>query len=296
MKFNSTSKTPGVKPKEDEKLFENIIDNLGKPKVKPKRVETMLERIERLTHIYDDAPKPKHFDDKSIVDMEEWNSRKGLEKKTPVIKQPNPLDNDGPFSQEVKRQIKDGTYGPGYKNDIINQVIDYSPNKIQRPKQFKNEDPSTYPMNQTKTLNSWEAMLKVAKNPKTTEDRKIANEYKRMIHKDYYNPNKRGLLSDEDLKFVGKHPSQRKPYPEVKIPKVDINYKPYVPEPSGPPLTEVMKNSSRIKPGITKDLIQLQSQIKKNMDYVMGNDAKKEESKESEENKNDQYKEDEDDR
>jgi len=35
MKFNSTSKTPGVKPKEEEKLFENIIDNLGKPKVTP---------------------------------------------------------------------------------------------------------------------------------------------------------------------------------------------------------------------------------------------------------------------
>ena len=35
MKYDSTSKTPGV-PKEDEKLFENIIDNLGKPKVKPK--------------------------------------------------------------------------------------------------------------------------------------------------------------------------------------------------------------------------------------------------------------------
>ena len=33
MKFNSTSKTPGVKPKVEEKLFENIIDNLGKPKV-----------------------------------------------------------------------------------------------------------------------------------------------------------------------------------------------------------------------------------------------------------------------
>ena len=35
MKFNSTSKTPGVKPEVEEKLFENIIDNLGKPKVTP---------------------------------------------------------------------------------------------------------------------------------------------------------------------------------------------------------------------------------------------------------------------
>ena len=45
-----------------------------KLKVKPKRVETLTERAERLTHLYDDAPKPKHYDDKSIVDMEKWNS------------------------------------------------------------------------------------------------------------------------------------------------------------------------------------------------------------------------------
>jgi len=255
-----------------------------KLKVKPKRVETTSERIERLHHLYDDGPKPKHFDDKSIVDMEKWNSMKGLEKKTPVIKQPNPLDNNGPFSMEVKRQIKDGTYGPGNKpdNDIINQVIDYSPNKIKRPKQFKNEDPSTYPMNQKKTLNTWEAMLEVAKNPKTPEDRKIANEYKRMIHKDYYNPKRRGLLSEEDLKFVGKHHSQRVKKPEIKIPTVDINYKPYVSTPT-PPLAEVIKNSRRFKPGLSEDLLSINAEIKKNVDYVLG---KKDEKSESENEKN----------
>ena len=42
----------------------------------------MNERIERMHHMYDGGPKPKHFDDKSIVDMEKWNSMKGLEKKT----------------------------------------------------------------------------------------------------------------------------------------------------------------------------------------------------------------------
>ena len=89
-----------------DKTFESILDNLQKKPVK-KRVETMNERIERMHHMYDGGPKPKHFDDKSIVDMEKWNSMKGLEKKTPVIKQPNPLDNDGYFSREVKRQIKD---------------------------------------------------------------------------------------------------------------------------------------------------------------------------------------------
>jgi hypothetical protein len=254
-----------TKPPED-KLFENIIDNLGKSKVKPKRVETLSERAERLTHLYDDAPKPKHFDDKSIVDMEKWNKMKGLEKKTPVVKKPT-------------------------DRSILDQVIDYSPNKIQRPKPFKNEDPSSYPMNQTKTLNMWEGMLKVAKNPKTPEDRKIANEYKRMIHKDYYNPKRRGLLSEEDLKFVGKHPSQRVKQPEIKIPTVDLNYKPYVPEPSGPSFNEIYKNSSRFKPGLSKDLLSINAEIKKNVDYVLGRKDEKSESEneKSQTNKEETY-------
>ena len=280
-----------TKPPE-EKLFENIIDNLGKPKVKPKRVETLTERAERLTHLYDDAPKPKHFDDKSIVDMEKWNKMKGLEKKTPVvnktsiaeqqmIKVARQPDSRGTFKKLVKEDEDNYQKSLKANRSILDQVIDYSPNKIQRPKQFKNEDPSTYPMNQTKTLNMWEGMLKVAKNPKTPEDRKIANEYKRMIHKDYYNPKRRGLLSEEDLKFVGKHPSQRVKQPEIKIPTVDLNYKPYVAEPT-PPLKEVIQNSSRFKPGLSEDLLSINAEIKKNVDYVLG---KKDEKSESENEK-----------
>jgi len=241
--------------KPEDKLFENIIDNLGKPKVKPKvkpkRVETMLERTERLTHLYDDAPKPKHFDDKSIVDMEKWNKMTGLEKKTPVIMKP----------------------------------------KITRPKPFKSEDPSSYPMNQKKTLNTWETMLEIAKNPKTKEDREIANGYKRMINKDYYNPKMRGLLGDDELKFVGKHPSQRVKQPEIKIPTVDLNYKPYVPEPSGPSFKEIYKNSSRFKPGLSKDLLSINAEIKKNVDYVLGRKDEKSESEneKSQTNKEETY-------
>mgnify|MGYP000444991142 CR=1 FL=1 len=78
-----TSSTPGVTPGD-------------KHKVKPKKVETVLQRIERLTHLYDDGPKPKHFDDKSIVDMEEWNKMNGLEKKTPVIMKPK-INRPKPF-------------------------------------------------------------------------------------------------------------------------------------------------------------------------------------------------------
>jgi len=282
------SSTPGVSPQEIEDFKAPIKTPGVNPKVKPKRVETMLERTERLTHLYDDAPKPKHLDDKSIVDMEKWNKMTGLDKKTPVVKQPNPLDNNGPFSQEVKRQIKDGTYGPGNKQDIFNQVIDYSPNKIQRPKPFKNEDPSTYPMNQKREMNLFEQMLSTVKNPKTKEDREEAQKYKRMIRKDYYNPKMRDLVGDEELKFIGKHPSQRKPYPEIKIPTIDINYKPFKPEPPEPPLAEVIKNSSRPKPGLSEDLLSINAQIKKNVDYVLG---KKEERSESENEKSETNKE-----
>ena len=286
-----------TKPPED-KLFENIIDNLGKPKVKPKRSETFNERFERLHHLYDDGPKPKHFDDKSIVDMEKWSSMKGLEKKTPVvnktsiaeqqmIKVARQPDSRGTFKKLVKEDEDNYQKSLKANRSIVDQVIDYSPNKIQRPKQFKNEDPSTYPMNQKKTLNTWEAMLEVAKNPKTPEDRKIANEYKRMIHKDYYNPKRRGLLSEEDLKFVGKHHSQRVKKPEIKIPTVDINYKPYVSTPT-PPLAEVIKNSRRFKPGLSEDLLSINAEIKKNVDYVLG---KKEERSESENEKSETNKE-----
>jgi len=75
MKFNSTSKTPGVK--QEEKLFENIIDNLGKPKVsnkvRPKvRTETMSERTERITYEFDENNvKPKHLDNPLIVSHED---------------------------------------------------------------------------------------------------------------------------------------------------------------------------------------------------------------------------------
>jgi hypothetical protein len=223
-----------------------------KLKVQPKRVETLTERAERLTHLYDDGPKPKHYDDKSIVDMEKWNSMKGLEKKTPVVK------------------------------STPNNIAEYLTNKANRPKPFKNEDPSTYPMNQKKTLNTWEAMLEIVKNPKTPEDRKTANEYKRMINRDYYNPKRRGSLSEESLKFIGKHPSQIAKKTEIKIPTVDINYKPFVPTPT-PPVREVIKNSSRFKPGLSEDLLSLNSEIQKNLDYVLGKNEERSESTNEEE-------------
>jgi hypothetical protein len=68
-----------------------------------------------------------------------------------------------------------------------------------------------------------------------------------------------------------------------------VYVEPFVYEPV-PKLKDYMEEKAGFQPGITKDLIQLQSEIKKNMDYVMGSDDQIVESKESEENKKDQYK------
>ena len=248
---------------------------MDKLKVKTKRVETMSERIERLQYVYDDiGPKPKHYGDESIVDMEKWNSMNGLEKKTPVVNKPSIAE-----QQMIKVSRQPDSRGT-FKKLVKQDEDDYQKSlKAKRPKPFKNEDPSTYPMNQKKVMNDWEVMLASSKNPKTKEDRKTANEFKRMINKDYYNPTRRKYLSEEDLKFVGKHPSQlKKDYPEVKIPTVDLNYKPFVAIP-GPSLNEVMDKVKR-QPGLSKDLIEENAMIRKNIEYVLGDDQKEESTSE----------------
>ncbi len=159
---------------------------VAKIKVK-KREENLTERFERLHHTYDGGPKPKHYDDKSIVDQEKWRSMNGLEKKTPVM----------------------------------------------RPKPFKNDDPTTYPSQQKKRIGTWEIMMELAKNPKSKDDRIQAKEIRQTIYKHWNNPKDRKNLGEDELKLIGKHPSQRKPL-EVKpivIPAVTAPIvKPVVPE------------------------------------------------------------------
>ena len=282
MKFNSTSKTPGVKPKEDEKLFENIIDNLGKPKgtpsiaqqtinfspkkltpgvkqkilstpqvqpkVKPKvRVETMPERIERITYQYDENDKrPIHLDNPLIVSQE----------------------------------------------DMTNRNL--------RPKQFSNMDPNSYPSNpkQKKALTTWEIMVDQAKNPKDKYDRESAKQVRQTILDSWKKPSMRQYLGEDELELIGR--SKKQLEAKRKIQEEQIKERPVYVEPvryePEVKLTDYIEEKASIKPGITKELIQLQTDIKKNMDYVMGRDDKKEESKESVSNEDDKYKEDKFDR
>jgi len=55
--------------------------------------------------------------------------------------------------------------------------------KASRPKPFRNDDPSSYPVNQKKKMNSWEAMMELAKNPKNRDDRLQAGEMRKTILK-----------------------------------------------------------------------------------------------------------------
>ena len=238
-------KTPKVSPKPTLKDKPVRKPNAVPPKTRyikmqdggmaiKKRPEDMQERLERLIHKFEDGPKPKHYDDKSIVDQEEWNNMTPLQKKTPII---------------------------------------------QRPKKFDNNDPSTYPMNQKKTLSDWEAVLHSAKtNPRDPN----TIQTKRMLRK-IYNKNPK-QLQDDELRIIKKHPSQMKKEVEKPIintePIVPYNYKPFTPTEDKRDVRQILKNSSRMRPGLSEDLIGLQSAINKNVNYVLG---KKEESTESDE-------------
>ena len=149
---------------------------------------------------------------------------------------------------------------------------------IQRPKPFRNEDPSTYPMNQKKTLSDWEAVLHSAKTDPRDPN---SIQTKRMLRKIYKKNPKQ--LQDDELKLIKKHPSQMKEETKPIIntdPIVPYNYKPFRPTEDRRDVRQILNNSSRMKPGLSDDLISLQSQINKNVNYVLG---KKEESTESDE-------------
>jgi len=184
--------------------------------IKKKRPETMIERIERAHHMYDNGPKPKHYGDKSIVDMEEWNSMNGLQKKTPVVTK------EGPFESALT--------------------------KIQRPKPFKSEDPSTYPMNQKKSMSQWEAVLDQAKNPKSREDRISAKQTRNILREKYKDKTQRKYLGDDELKLIGKHPSQLYSSQPIDIPVVkpvvQHEVKPKAPE---RPLNDVIAENAELR-------------------------------------------------
>ena len=143
-----------------------------------------------------------------------------------------------------------------------------------RPGPMDLMDKSTYISNPEvrRDFDLWEHFLEEAKNPKTKEQRIEAKDTRRRLYETYNKPEQRKSMGDDELKLIGKHKSQLDKY---KIPKyvAPVYIEPIQRNTPEINIDDVIRDNSRFNPGITKDLIQLQSDIKKNVDYVMGKDA-----------------------
>lgn len=147
---------------------------------------------------------------------------------------------------------------------------------------------------QKQQMSAWEDHLEIAKKPKTPEQRRDALDTKRMLNKTYYNLNQRKSMAPDELRIIGKHPDQLK----VKLEqdkKIEQAKSMPIREPIPIPKVDVMKvirNNTRMKPGLTEDLLKLNTAISKNIDYVLnGDEIEKEERSESEKSEDNNNKE-----
>ena len=94
------------------------------------RPETTLERIQRMHHIYDNGPKPKHFDDPKVIDQENLG------------KKPKPFNNNDsssyPSNRDQKQRLSswdiifDTTMKSGTKEEK-NEMREYLKEKAKDP-------------------------------------------------------------------------------------------------------------------------------------------------------------------
>ena len=86
-------------------------------------------------------------------------------------------------------------------------------------------------------------------------------------------------MNDNELKLIGKHKSQLEtPKPVIEKPTLSLApiYRPVpTPEPEVS-VEEVIKQKSRVSPGVSEDLLRLTKDINKNIEYVLGADQKDE--------------------
>jgi len=156
-----------------------------------------------------------------------------------------------------------------------NKSIGVDVRPITPPKEFNNNDRSTYPSNQRSAINTWSALVEDAKrNPNDPNSK----ETKKVILREYNNPNKRKTLGENELKLIGKHKSQLKEIKPVEIPDVSLDYKRFKPEPS-PSFDEfVAERRKHRQYGLNEQLVSDKLAIKKITDWVLGKKVESEES------------------
>ena len=155
----------------------------------------------------------------------------------------------------------------------------------QPPRKFSSQDKTTYPsdVDQRQRMSTWDMLIESARrDPKDPNSK----DTKRMVMKQYYNKDQRKWMADNELKLIGKHKSQLdKPKPVIENPTLSLTppiWKREEPVSNEPEINieDVIKEKTRMKPGLNEDLVKLQSDINKNIEYVLG-PVKKEESQES---------------
>jgi len=155
----------------------------------------------------------------------------------------------------------------------------------QPPRKFDNQDKTTYPSDpdQKQRMSTWDLYVEKAKKFPGDADSK---DTRRMLMKQYYNKDQKGMMTDKELKIIGKHKSQlEKPKPIIDVSSFEPLIKPHRPSPEPEVnINEVIRDRASMKPGINKELLQLNADINKNIKYVLGEKAESQESV-SEENK-----------
>ena len=130
---------------------------------------------------------------------------------------------------------------------------------------------------------AWNSHLDTARRPRTPEDRRDALDTKRMLIRTYNNPRLKKSMGEDELKIINKHPSQLKAaateVAEATKAKAETIIRPiYNPEPVISSKEYIEKNS-QLAPGISEELMRLNADIRKNTNYVLGDETERSESR-----------------
>ena len=299
MKFNSTSKNPNanleskkVKYNQTTGIFSNPDRTIAFQSYEDaNRYNKSLDETPGKTPMQDtlkNIRKPlkdggvkykNAFERNEEVRKERLNKSWGISKVKPKVRQETSLER----IERINYEFGDATLKkPAHMNN--NNIVTFE-NWGQRPKPFNHQERDTYPSDkdQQQKMNTWDMLVESAKMDPKDENSK---DTKRMLMKQYYN--KKGLgreyMNDSELKLIGKHKSQlEKPKPIIDVSSFGPLIKPHRPSPEPEVnIYEVIEENSRMKPGISEDLVKLNADIAKNIKYVLG---EKEESQESENEK-----------
>ena len=274
----SLDETHGETPMQD--ALKNIRKPLKDGGVKYKNAFERNEEVrkERLNKAWgiNQHPAEKYYEDR-LTEVDKKGTSylsKQLKKPTPKVRQETSLER----IERVNYEFGDATLKkPAHMNNP--NIVTFE-NWGQRPKPFSHHDRSTFPSDkdQQQKMNTWDMLVESAKLDPKDENSK---DTKRMLMKQYYN--KKGLgreyMNDNELKLIGKHKSQLEtPKPVIEKPTLSLApiYRPVpTPEPEVS-VEEVIKQKSRVSPGVSEDLLRLTKDINKNIEYVLGADQKDE--------------------